>query len=129
MQIEFYTTPRLPTVAIVRKGDEWFAVPNTMTVPAVAWSQRRRLLPQDVQHLDAMFAGSLYERMMRPEIAATMTPDEFRAAREALGLTQQGLADALGVSKRTITGIEGGDTVPRVYALAMQALTASAASG
>ena len=127
MLIEFYTTPRLPTVLIVRREDDWFSVPNTLTSPAAQWSQRRPLPPQDVQHLDRMMDGSLYERMMRPEIAASMTPADFRAARDSLGLTQQELADAMGVSKRTVAGVETGSDVPRLYDLAMQALTAARA--
>lgn len=57
-----------------------------------------------------------------------MTPTAFKEARQSLGLTQQGLADALGVSKRTVAGIENSADVPRIYALAVQALLTAAAS-
>ena len=41
-----------------------------------------------------------------------MTPAQFKGARHALGLTQQSLADALGVSIRTIRHWESGEFRP-----------------
>lgn len=38
----------------------------------------------------------------------------LKAARAALGLTQQGLADAVGVTRQTIVAIEKGDYNPTV---------------
>ncbi len=37
-----------------------------------------------------------------------MTAIEYREHRKALGLTQQGLADALGVTRATVNSREGG---------------------
>jgi len=53
-----------------------------------------------------------------------MTPDQVRGWRRSLGLTQQQAADALGVSKPTITRMEAGGTVPLTTRLAMAALAA-----
>ena len=39
----------------------------------------------------------------------TMTPDEFRTARKALGYTQQSLADLLGVDARSVRRWEAGE--------------------
>ena len=39
-----------------------------------------------------------------------MTPADFRAARETLGLTQAQLADALGMQRRQIIRLEAGET-------------------
>lgn len=39
-----------------------------------------------------------------------MTPADFRAARETLGLTQSGLADALGMERRQIMRLEAGES-------------------
>jgi DNA-binding XRE family transcriptional regulator len=52
-----------------------------------------------------------------------MTPSEFRALRETLGLSQPSLAKAFGVSERTIRNIEtdAGDVPPR-DALAIERL-------
>ena len=54
-----------------------------------------------------------------------MTSAEFKSVRKALGLTQQGLSDALGLGKngaRTIQRIEAGAPITGPMALAMQAL-------
>lgn len=39
-----------------------------------------------------------------------MTPADFRAARETLGLTQAQLAEALGMQRRQIIRLEAGET-------------------
>jgi transcriptional regulator with XRE-family HTH domain len=41
-----------------------------------------------------------------------MTPQELRAAREAMGITQQELADKLGVGQGTISRWEAGERQP-----------------
>lgn len=52
-----------------------------------------------------------------------MTPDELKAARHALGLTLDKLADELGLSRWTIMRYEKPDAdVPRVVELAMRYL-------
>jgi DNA-binding XRE family transcriptional regulator len=50
-----------------------------------------------------------------------MTPAEFQQARQTLGLSQSALGDLLGLTKRQIIRIEGGDLRP-IHALAMLAL-------
>jgi DNA-binding XRE family transcriptional regulator len=50
-----------------------------------------------------------------------MTPEQFQQARQTLGLTQSALGDLLGLHKRQIIRIEGGDLRP-IHALAMLAL-------
>ena len=55
-----------------------------------------------------------------------MTPAEFRAARLAMGLEQTELAAMMGVDPKTIGNRERAcTTVPPLYALAMDALTAA----
>jgi len=57
-----------------------------------------------------------------------MTPDEFRAIRKSLGLTQEALAERLGQHRITISRYERGrEPIPPVVALAMQALRDQAA--
>jgi len=54
-----------------------------------------------------------------------MTPDELRAARQALGLTQKGLAERLGVSKDTYNRWEKGRqgfAFPLILRLALEQL-------
>jgi transcriptional regulator with XRE-family HTH domain len=52
-----------------------------------------------------------------------MTPAQLRDARESLGLSQQGLAEALDVHRVTVARWETGqDTIPRLVTLAMEAL-------
>lgn len=41
------------------------------------------------------------------------TPAKIKERRDALGLTQQGLADALGVAKRSVVSWERGEAAPR----------------
>ena len=48
-----------------------------------------------------------------------MTPAAFRAARLALGMYQTDLALAFDVTSTTISNIERGEAVPRIYWLAM----------
>lgn len=52
-----------------------------------------------------------------------MTPSEFRAARKRLGLTRAALAEALGVTPRTVGNWSWGHTeIPPFMALAIEAL-------
>lgn len=54
---------------------------------------------------------------------ATMTPDELRDARIALGLTQQQLAEKLGVATLTIRNWERGvHRIPHMATIALAAL-------
>jgi DNA-binding XRE family transcriptional regulator len=53
-----------------------------------------------------------------------MNSGEFRSLRKRLGVTQVALATLLDVSWITISRIERGISVPRVYALAITALVA-----
>ena len=54
-----------------------------------------------------------------------MTPAEFLAARAALGLTQGGLAEALGVSRRTVEQWEcGGRNIPEPLARVIRLVSA-----
>lgn len=57
-----------------------------------------------------------------------MSPAEYQAKRKALGYTQAGLADALGVSRETIVRRESGDPrnpIGQEVALALAALPAA----
>ena len=54
-----------------------------------------------------------------------MTPAEYKAAREKLGLTQVELASRLGVSVRTIKHREGGRLITSEAVMAMQLLIRS----
>ncbi len=57
-----------------------------------------------------------------------MTPADFRAIRAALGMTQGGLASALGVARRTIQHWEDGDrSVPETVARLMRLAASDAA--
>jgi DNA-binding XRE family transcriptional regulator len=51
-----------------------------------------------------------------------MTPAEFRAAYEGMGMTQQALADVLDIGLRTVQAIVAGNTVDPLYAYAMMGL-------
>ncbi len=54
-----------------------------------------------------------------------MTPDEFKAWRKALSLTQQQAGEAIGITKRSVQLYEAGDQpVTRTVALACAALAA-----
>ena len=60
-----------------------------------------------------------------------MTPDEYKATREKLGLTQAGLAARLGVTRGTINRRENGDPkapITEEAALAIRALKPRRAS-
>jgi len=53
-----------------------------------------------------------------------MSPEELRSVRKALGWSQSRLAEALGMSLRSIQGYESGEqAIPRVVALAISAVT------
>jgi DNA-binding transcriptional regulator YiaG len=51
-----------------------------------------------------------------------MTPDELRAERKRLGLSQPKLAAALGISVRTLQDWEQGRRVPRMMLLIERAI-------
>nr|GLK21675.1 hypothetical protein GCM10017606_25020 [Microbacterium terregens] len=51
-----------------------------------------------------------------------MTADEMRAIRKGTGLSQQGIANQLGVSRKTVNEMENGGPIDRRTELAMQAL-------
>ena len=51
-----------------------------------------------------------------------MTSEEFKTRREILSMTQQRLADVLGLSRRIIQYYEAGAEVPRTVELAMDAV-------
>ena len=51
-----------------------------------------------------------------------MTPAEFTAARKALAMSQAEMAKAMGVTRETICRIERGETIPKVYQLAIDAI-------
>ena len=51
-----------------------------------------------------------------------MTSKEFRLLRNRLGLTQVALADQLDISWITVSRLERGIRVPKLYALAIMAL-------
>ena len=46
---------------------------------------------------------------------ATQGPNRVRAARQAAGLTQAGLAADVGVSRQTVIAMEAGNYAPSVY--------------
>lgn len=52
-----------------------------------------------------------------------MTPDDLRAARKMLGLSQRAFAEALGAGRRTVEEWEAGkNTPPQMVRLAISAL-------
>ncbi len=51
-----------------------------------------------------------------------MTSEEYKAARERLGMTQAALADALDVSRKAINQREQGGTITREAAMALELL-------
>lgn len=56
-----------------------------------------------------------------------MSPADYKALRDKLGLTQAGLAARLGVSRKTVNARETGATrITEESALAIQALTGTA---
>lgn len=61
-----------------------------------------------------------------------MTPNELRARRQALGLSQKALAERLGVPQATVSRWETGHhriEHPRLLALALDALDQARAAG
>ena len=53
---------------------------------------------------------------------ASMSSDEYRAIRESLGLTQDALAQRLGVSRRTVLNRESGRMITEEARLAILGL-------
>lgn len=51
-----------------------------------------------------------------------MTSEEMKAIRQGTGLSQQGIASELGVSRKTVNGMENGGPIDRRTELAMQTL-------
>ena len=52
-----------------------------------------------------------------------MTPSDFRTRRQFLGYTQQGIAERLGLSRRSIQAYESGETtISRVIEMAIEAI-------
>jgi len=51
-----------------------------------------------------------------------MTSEELRAIRKGTGLSQQGIANSLGVSRKTVNEMENGAPIDRRTELAMQTL-------
>jgi transcriptional regulator with XRE-family HTH domain len=52
-----------------------------------------------------------------------MTPTEFRERRQFLGYTQEGIAERLGLSRRSIQAYESGETtISRVIEMAIEAI-------
>lgn len=51
-----------------------------------------------------------------------MTPEQFRAARKSMGMSQAALASRLNVGKRTIERIETSEGCSTVMSLAMERL-------
>ena len=54
-----------------------------------------------------------------------MTPAEYKAIREKLGLTQAGLAAVLGVTRKTINARENGAKITEEARLAILSLSSS----
>jgi putative transcriptional regulator len=52
---------------------------------------------------------------VRAEEAGNAAGERIRAVRKELGLTQQAMASAVGVSRQTIIAMETGDYAPSVY--------------
>ena len=52
-----------------------------------------------------------------------MTPTEFKERRQFLGYTQEGIAERLGLSRRSIQAYESGETaISRVIEMAIEAI-------
>ena len=52
-----------------------------------------------------------------------MTPTQFRAIREAMGVTQPSLADMIGVTDRTVRRYENGEThIPKPVAMLVRGI-------
>ncbi|MDJ0664006.1 MAG: helix-turn-helix transcriptional regulator [Acidimicrobiia bacterium] len=52
---------------------------------------------------------------VRPDAAADLAGERVRQRRKAIGLSQQALATAVGVSRQTIITMEQGNYAPSVY--------------
>ncbi len=52
---------------------------------------------------------------VRPDAAADLAGERIRSRRNAVGLSQQALAKAVGVSRQTIITMEQGNYAPSVY--------------
>lgn len=52
---------------------------------------------------------------VRPAVTETVVAERLRARRGEVGLTQEALATATGVSRQTIIATEGGDYAPSVH--------------
>lgn len=75
-------------------------------------------------HMTATITARINSRMrLRNDLPE---PEQRRSIREAAGLTQQDIADVVGVSRQAITAWEAGDRYPRKAQLAryVEALTA-----
>lgn len=75
-------------------------------------------------HMTATVTARINSRMrLRSELP---TPERRRSIREAVGISQQELADIVGVSRQAITTWEAGNRYPRKEQLAryIEALTA-----
>ena len=72
-------------------------------------------------------SADLIWQLAREQSGITMSSADFRAWREGLGLTLDGAAEALGISRRMIAYYEtGAQPVPRVVALATRGLLVEA---
>ena len=68
-------------------------------------------------------SADLLLRLSREQAGTTMSAEAFRSWRETCGLTLDGAAEALGISRRMIAYYENGaKPVPRVVALATRGL-------
>jgi hypothetical protein len=103
MTVALYTSTRLPTIILACKDGEWFAIPNTVTSPEVAWGQRRPMPAQDTRFLTPIPDHALYARMMQPAIGgAIMTGQELAAAIKSLGLPRDVFAHHVGYTKSIV---------------------------
>jgi DNA-binding XRE family transcriptional regulator len=65
---------------------------------------------------------ALRYRVKPTERTTGMSPAEYKATRERLGMTQAALADALDVSRKAINQREQGGTITREAAMALELL-------
>ena len=72
---------------------------------------------------DLDMSADLLLRLSREQAGTTMSAEAFRSWRETCGLTLDGAAEALGISRRMIAYYENGSKpIPRVVALATRGL-------